>query len=466
MQLDGTALAATRAAGLHYDLLDERADDLPGAPAIVRCEVCVELGDRARVQALVVRWQPHDLRRWRCNDDLLQSAFFGFQVLHPRRQRAWGVFVLLDPGDEVSDTGAGLRQLVFGLRALGVPSLRRGGEFLLEERREALDERRGQQPLTDARQRAGFQFSGGDRAVVACPRAVTLAAPPPGAGGQERGAARAAGHQSGQEVGRTLRAAQRIAGQLELRVARGACFRLPYLHRIPQRLVDDAQLRLVTDDPLRLGVEARAARETAALVGHLDPGAAVEDPATDVEPVVEDALAERHVARQCRGVPDAGIVLAALTGARGGDAFGVEGFANPLQAPPTRVQAENATNEFGLLVVDRELVDFGSMRILVGNYAAVAEHATAGRAAARRLAAQAPPGRIGDAHPLLLADDALERQHEIIDLARHYRMHRHLMQAEQLDHVMEMLGVTAQPIDILDDEVADLTARDKLKNLL
>ncbi|MCI4652586.1 MAG: hypothetical protein MRY68_00290 [Sphingomonas aquatilis] len=426
----------------------------------------VEIGDRARVQVLVVRRQAHDPRRWRACDDFLQAPFLGFQILHPRRQRAGGVLVFLDAGDELGDAGAGLRQTVLGLRALGVSGLRRGREFLLKQSGEARDERRGQQPLTDARQRAGFEFGGGDRAVGARSRAVPLAAPPAGAGGEERRAACSARDQPGQEVGGALRTCQGIAGQLELRVARGTCFGLPRLHTVPQILVDDAQLRLVSDDPFGFWIEARAAREASPLVGHLDPRPAVEDAAADVELVVEDAFTQRHVAGQCRGVPDAGIVLAAFAGTWGGDAVGVEGVADPLQAPALRVQAKDAPDEFGLLVVDRELVELATLRILASDRAAIAEHAAAGRAAARRLAAQATPRRIGDAHPLLLADDALEGEHEVVDLARHHRVHRHPVQPEQLDHVMQMLGVAAQPVDILDDEVADLTAGDELQDLL
>ena len=37
VQLDGAALAAARAPRLHHDLVDERADDLPGVRAVVRC---------------------------------------------------------------------------------------------------------------------------------------------------------------------------------------------------------------------------------------------------------------------------------------------------------------------------------------------------------------------------------------------------------------------------------------------
>ncbi|MEG8029019.1 hypothetical protein QP174_13835 [Sphingomonas aerolata] len=466
VQLDGAALATTRAAWLHHDLLDERADGLPGARTVGGGEVHVELGNRARVQALVVRRQAHDRRRWRCSDDLLQSPFLGFQILYPCRQCAGGVLIFLNLGDEIGDARADLHQFVLGRGTLSVSGLRRSGEFLLEQNGEALDDCWRQQPLPDARQCAGFQLDGGDRAVVACSRAVPLAPPPPGAGGQERGAARAAGHQPGEEVGGTLGTRQRVAGQFELRVTRAACFGLPPLHLLPQQLVDDAELRLVADDPLRLGVEARAAREAAPLVGHLDPRPAVEDAAADVELVVEDAFAERHVARQRRGVPDPGIVLAALAGARRGDAVGVEGVADPLEAPALRVQAEDAADEFGLFVVDLELVELATLRVLSGHRAAIAEHATARGAAARRLAAQAAPGRIGDAHPLLLADDTLEREHEVVDLARHHRVHRHLVQPEQLDHVMEMLGVAAQPVDILDDEVADLAFGDELQDLL
>ncbi|MEG8019709.1 hypothetical protein QP176_00400 [Sphingomonas aerolata] len=196
--MDGAALAATRAARLHHDLLDERANRVPRCRAIVGGKVRVEFGDRTPVKTFVVCRQAHNLRRWRRRNGLLQAALLGFKVLHPRRQCARGVFVIFNLANEIIDAGAGFRQFVLSRGTLDISSLCHGGKFQLQERREALDESRREQPFANTRQRAGFQFRGGDRAVGACARAMPLAAPPPGAGRQERGAARAASHQPGE----------------------------------------------------------------------------------------------------------------------------------------------------------------------------------------------------------------------------------------------------------------------------
>jgi hypothetical protein len=89
-------------------------------------------------------------------------------------------------------------------------------------------------------------------------------------------------------------------------------------------------------------------------------------------------------------------VLALLAGARGGDAIGIEGVANPIEAPAIGVQPEDTANEFGLLVVDGELVKLAALRVLAGDLTAVAEHASASGTAARGLAAQAARRRVGD----------------------------------------------------------------------
>ncbi|MEB0284600.1 hypothetical protein QN347_19170 [Sphingomonas sp. 10B4] len=187
-------------------------------------------------------------------------------------------------------------------------------------------------------------------------------------------------------MGRALCARQLIARQLVLRVARGARFFLPDLHRIPQCLVDDAQLWLIIDDPLRFGVAARAARKAAIVIGYLDPDPTVEDTAPDINLVVEDALAEARVARQSRRVPDACVVFSTLSSARGGDAIPVQARADLLQALSLGIKVEDALYQLGLRLVDRKPVNVAPACVLSGDLTSVTQNFPAGHAAAARLA--------------------------------------------------------------------------------
>nr|WP_310066790.1 hypothetical protein [Sphingomonas sp. BE137] len=187
-------------------------------------------------------------------------------------------------------------------------------------------------------------------------------------------------------MGRALCARQRIARQLVLRVARGARFFLTDLHRIPQCLVDDPQLGLIIDDPLRFGVEARAARKAAIVIGDLDPDPTVKDAAPDINLVVKDALAEAPVSRKSRRVPDAGVVFSTLSGARGGDAIPVQDRANLLQALSLGIKVEDALHQLGLRIVDHQPVNVAPACVLSGDLASVTQNFPTGHAAAARLA--------------------------------------------------------------------------------
>ena len=66
-------------------------------------------------------------------------------------------------------------------------------------------------------------------------------------------------------MGRPLGAAQRIARQLELRVARCTGFDLLALDPIPKRLVDDARIGFIADDPVDLRVKPWSPREATPL---------------------------------------------------------------------------------------------------------------------------------------------------------------------------------------------------------
>ena len=78
--------------------------------------------------------------------------------------------------------------------------------------------------------------------------------------------------------------------------------RLAGLHRLPQRLIDDPELRHLMDHQGIVGVGARAAL---AGIRVLHVAQAVPDQAADIELVVEDAGAARPVAVDGRGTPGA-----------------------------------------------------------------------------------------------------------------------------------------------------------------
>lgn len=52
--------------------------------------------------------------------------------------------------------------------------------------------------------------------------------------------------------------AERIAGQLELHVARGTGFDLLGFDLVPKSIIDNTQVRFITDDPVGFRVETGA----------------------------------------------------------------------------------------------------------------------------------------------------------------------------------------------------------------
>src|SRR5690606_13957315 len=153
-----------------------------------------------------------------------------------------------------------------------------------------------------------------------------------------------AADEAAEQVLRTFGAGEGIAGELELRIACRAGLCLASLDPVPQSLVHYAQLGLVANDPLAFGIEPGTAGEAAIFVWDLDPTAPIEDAPADVDRVVEDAFAERDVARQGRGVPDTGVVFALFPRTRRGHTLVVEDLADGLQAVAVGVELEDPQN--------------------------------------------------------------------------------------------------------------------------
>lgn len=109
---------------------------------------------------------------------------------------------------------------------------------------------------------------------------------------------------------------------------------------------------------------------------------------------------------------------------------------------------------------DRQPVGVATVGGLRQPLARVAERAAPGDAAALRLALEAAARRVGDALALLLADDALEREHEVVDHAGRYGVDRHVVEPQDLRHVLEVLLVAPQPVDVLDDQRVDAAPAD------
>ena len=108
---------------------------------------------------------------------------------------------------------------------------------------------------------------------------------------------------------------------------------LTLAHRIPERVVRDAQMRSLGPDPLGFGVRAR---DALAGVGILDEAQAVPDQNTRIELVVEEAGASRPVAS------DAAVAPCAIE--RSGNALPVQIDGNGLRAFAGCKLAEDAAH--------------------------------------------------------------------------------------------------------------------------
>nr|WP_240498725.1 hypothetical protein [Thauera propionica] len=206
----------------------------------------------------------------------------------------------------------------------------------------------------------------GGAAVLALGAAVVTAA------GGDDGATALTTAQQASEQGRWALALAAAAG-----FARGAAEACA--HRIPQRLVEDAQLGVVFDDPFfPRAIEPRAL----AGVGVLHPLRAVPDHAADVQLVVEHAAALGRAAVQGRYRPSAA--------AAGLDAAGVEVGGDALAAPPVAVALVDLAHRGRLGWLDLEHMDVahGHRSIAEGHAAGVATALQLAREAAVRLVAQ------------------------------------------------------------------------------
>jgi len=116
---------------------------------------------------------------------------------------------------------------------------------------------------------------------------------------------------------------------------------LAVLHGLPQRVVNDPQLRHLLDDPLLPRIEPR---HPLAGVGVLDEALPVPDEATDVELVVEDAVAALGVAVDGAESP--------LSAAGCRDVRRVQLRRDPLGRSAGRVLAEDVPHDRRLGLVD------------------------------------------------------------------------------------------------------------------
>src|SRR5690606_25787458 len=219
-----------------------------------------------------------------------------------------------------------------------------------------------------------------------------------------------------------------------------------------QSLVHYAQLGLVANDPLAFGIEPGTAGEAAIFVWDLDPTAPIEDAPADVDRVVEDAFAERDVARQGRGVPDTGVVFALFPRTRRGHTLVVEDLADGLQAVAVGVELEDPQNQRRFVGADCKTVGLPPLRVQAKNLFLVPEDLSARRTAARRLPFQASARGIGDTHALLFADDPFEGECQVVDPPCGDCMHGHVVGGEQLAHERQVFLVAAEPVDVLYDQ--------------
>src|SRR3546814_6860013 len=120
--------------------------------------------------------------------------------------------------------------------------------------------------------------------------------------------------------------------------------RLPLLGTIPQRIVDDAQLRHFLDNPFGLWIEPR---HSPACIRILDVAETIPHQAADIELVVDDSRAAVDVASDRRIHPD--------DAARTRHAHGVEVASDGTWTLAVSKLTEDAENGQGIAPVDRAL---------------------------------------------------------------------------------------------------------------
>ena len=120
MQLYGAALAATRTAWLHHDLLNKRTNRLSSGCPIIGCQMHIELSDRVDVQRFIVGWQADNRRRSHRCYHLFEAVFIGFQFLQPCSKRAGRVVILFDKSHELGNARASIGEIGFGADTIGI----------------------------------------------------------------------------------------------------------------------------------------------------------------------------------------------------------------------------------------------------------------------------------------------------------------------------------------------------------
>nr|WP_242121947.1 hypothetical protein [Sphingomonas sp. JXJ CY 53] len=309
---------------------------------------------------------------------LLQSPVDLRALRQRRRQPGFHLGIVSDAirhhVGQALDAAGHLGASALDLRASGDRLRTRGLAGLSVLLDEGLDEVGLQQPVTKRVQYAMLQLRGAYRPAVraGAGRARRAAAPALGAYDRERSAADPAADQAGEQpLGRRPPHARHPLGSA--------------LHRgddVPQRLVDDAQVRGVLPLPLGLGIGARHALPRD---GIADEALAVEDDPARVELVVEDAVPALAVAAQRGDPPRApGWTRDRVLVELAHDEGGASAFGAPLEYP---------ADDFGLLRDDPTptTLDDASSRHLHVGLVAVAQTA---RDAARGHAAHLPPARL------------------------------------------------------------------------
>src|SRR5690606_3575008 len=124
---------------------------------------------------------------------------------------------------------------------------------------------------------------------------------------------------------------------LAVLLARDLVLLLPRLHRVPEIVIEDAQLRRFLDDPFLFRVGAGL---PLAGVRILDEALPVPDDLADIHLVVEDAVAALRVAVDRAETP--------VAARRSGNAFLVQGEGDGLGRFAGGIVAEDAAHDFGL----------------------------------------------------------------------------------------------------------------------
>ena len=217
-------------------------------------------------------------------------------------------------------------------------------------------------------------------------------------------------------------------------------FPLAVLHRLPQRVVHDAQLGDLPDDPLLRGVDPR---DPLSRLRVLDVAQPVPHQPADVELVVDQAGAPLRVA------PDGRIGPELARGA--GDAF-------PVQPPRDRTRAcagselpEYPAHGFGLGFVDRAPAPYRIARAVERLHHVVAVAEPAARTTLLDPAPEAPVGLRREVLQEQRIHRALETDMELVDFAFRQGDDHHARELQVLVERRHVGLVAAHPVERLGD---------------